>query len=1609
MPRSLYDRIWRREAGELSATAGIRGLYGSKEWLGDLDIVNELGGHTGCVNALSWSRSGRLLASGSDDFHLNIYAYQPESSTAPFTLNTSVFTGHTGNIFSVAFMPHSDDRTLVTAAGDSQVRVFDIEHSSRNGSQGAPPLLSAQVRSQHLNQFFGNARSLGVGNTNARIYRSHADRVKRIVTESSPHLFLTCSEDGEVRQWDLRLPSSAYPKPKGGLLYMTHRSGLGHDDTNVPPPLISYKRHRLDLNTISCSPSQPHYIALGGAHLHCFLHDRRMLGRDISTERGDPGSSPGVGSSHGEELMGQATRCVRRFAPNGKERTKSRYKGHITACKISNANPNEMIVSWSGDHIYSFDLIRGPDALETETRRSSIRDKSRSRKRQGSKERKRKRQNGTSQSSQSSDGRHRSRRSEAAQGNGELAFRVRYGNGEMENISLPSLLHERSTTSGMTSAEMMEQARYSVLNEAQRLSLRIAKGLVKLRKALFSLEASVREAASVTAFRDAFSSALMFALTFLPQMEEVMRTWGYPINPTPDVVRVQQTLRRNRESSYRFVQAAGTLARALGGDIQDFGVDEDALEKFKQIGPAPGEDNVITEREQFGYDFLKAIILFIEGGRGAVLSGFKGGSGNRRNRRRFPLPQNAADSALETIMIPYLHELAEDTPVVNVDSSRFEYDSTRILFPTQRAAVAAFGDALSSGTNGASDGSNPTATNPSTLAHFWLLEVGRGILMEVGAGINFEYVNRAFGGLNTTIGDDSDSEMEIERSQDDTEANIEEEAIQGISLTINRDTGHQLHPTFSIEREPGTCTPDMRTETASEEDDYNDRTGMTSDDSGDDSEDGADEDESDDNDEDDDSESDAAERLFQSYGLDRGTREEVETDVPCSPHTRVYRGHCNVKTIKDCNFFGLNDEYVVSGSDSGHLFIWERDTCKLVNILKGDDEVVNVVQGHPYEPMIAASGIDDTIKIFSPDQRAQEDARGGVNILDPNNAANTLGSGYGGLKSAKCMHDSYRIMSENDVQRQGGMSDAFVTRHMLAQFAATVREQQGGLVPGEHARIVLDENCSVTLEERASVTSRLYADPHNPHLHLERGMVHERLRFPDLASADAYRALSLLDSVVDPDGCEFHARRRDEGYASVTEDEYNAMIGPVYALLVRSLVRCGCFRDGYEFAVRGLAVLDELPQSNEGPSAPARRVLEDHVAVIMKGYYASKGLDPKNESGEINSSALKAQGFARRILYPWNTHEPNRKAPETLSLLNERLKDIAPKCEVRAVALPVLHPGPTSQGEQEEGDISIQLGLFAKEDLSPGETILRESSLLTATNRLHDDLCDACNGPLPPLSDENPPVPCEECSDTIFCSQSCHDRAQAIYHGAVCGLMENLESIGKDIPDPNDKADYLYLLLLGRALAMAATQDIHPLELPEVKYIWGDFVPETPADYTDSGGATKGTLPFSFQLNILQPMRFVEEMELDPYATLDRYDTWVFNTLYAKFRGTASGRLSTWDGGPELCAVHPLWCLANHSCDPNVRWEWGGEICFVVRNAEERARWRRIKAGGGWEERDEKGRGQGVKKNEEILNHYCDIGLDVRERREWAAGALGGACLCRRCVWEAGEVEEDDL
>lgn len=42
----------------------------------------------------------------------------------------------------------------------------------------------------------------------------------------------------------------------------------------------------------------------------------------------------------------------------------------------------------------------------------------------------------------------------------------------------------------------------------------------------------------------------------------------------------------------------------------------------------------------------------------------------------------------------------------------------------------------------------------------------------------------------------------------------------------------------------------------------------------------------------------------------------------------------------------------MSGSDCGHIFIWDRNNGQLVMILEGDQHVVNCIQPHPFDPSI---------------------------------------------------------------------------------------------------------------------------------------------------------------------------------------------------------------------------------------------------------------------------------------------------------------------------------------------------------------------------------------------------------------------------------------------------------------------------------------------------------------------------------------------------------------------------------------------------------------------------------------------------------------------------------
>ncbi|XP_020962149.1 WD repeat protein iqw1 isoform X3 [Arachis ipaensis] len=90
-------------------------------------------------------------------------------------------------------------------------------------------------------------------------------------------------------------------------------------------------------------------------------------------------------------------------------------------------------------------------------------------------------------------------------------------------------------------------------------------------------------------------------------------------------------------------------------------------------------------------------------------------------------------------------------------------------------------------------------------------------------------------------------------------------------------------------------------------------------------------------------------------------------------------GHCNVGTdIKQASFLGQRGEFVASGSDDGRWFIWEKRTGRLIKMLNGDESVVNCVQCHPFDFVVATSGIDSTIKLWTPSAPVPSAVAGGA-------------------------------------------------------------------------------------------------------------------------------------------------------------------------------------------------------------------------------------------------------------------------------------------------------------------------------------------------------------------------------------------------------------------------------------------------------------------------------------------------------------------------------------------------------------------------------------------------------------------------------------------------------
>lgn len=104
-------------------------------------------------------------------------------------------------------------------------------------------------------------------------------------------------------------------------------------------------------------------------------------------------------------------------------------------------------------------------------------------------------------------------------------------------------------------------------------------------------------------------------------------------------------------------------------------------------------------------------------------------------------------------------------------------------------------------------------------------------------------------------------------------------------------------------------------------------------------------------------------------------------DETCSA-TR-YLGQVNKMTsIKESSFLGEDDELVACASDTGHVLIFDANTAQIVSVLLADSECANCVVSHPFQPLVATSGLDPFVRFWAPGRSPVYDSHGSY-IMKP--------------------------------------------------------------------------------------------------------------------------------------------------------------------------------------------------------------------------------------------------------------------------------------------------------------------------------------------------------------------------------------------------------------------------------------------------------------------------------------------------------------------------------------------------------------------------------------------------------------------------------------------------
>ncbi|KAI8341050.1 WD40-repeat-containing domain protein [Chlamydoabsidia padenii] len=94
---------------------------------------------------------------------------------------------------------------------------------------------------------------------------------------------------------------------------------------------------------------------------------------------------------------------------------------------------------------------------------------------------------------------------------------------------------------------------------------------------------------------------------------------------------------------------------------------------------------------------------------------------------------------------------------------------------------------------------------------------------------------------------------------------------------------------------------------------------------------------------------------------------ENDIAVDVIHYSHRYTGHLNPWVNEECiGFYGLDEEYVISGTDDGMVFIWNRTNEKVMQMFNVSDSPITGIKAHPTLPILAVTDSDSMVKLYIP-------------------------------------------------------------------------------------------------------------------------------------------------------------------------------------------------------------------------------------------------------------------------------------------------------------------------------------------------------------------------------------------------------------------------------------------------------------------------------------------------------------------------------------------------------------------------------------------------------------------------------------------------------------------